>query len=39
MRNKGTGIPFNAEPLVARVERFAAGREPARERMVKLPPA
>ncbi len=29
---------FDAEALVARVEAFAAGREPARERMIKLPP-
>jgi putative transcriptional regulator len=31
-------ISFDAEELVARVEGFAAGREPARERVVKLPP-
>jgi len=31
-------ITFDAGALVARVEGFAAGREPARERTVKLPP-
>jgi len=31
-------ITFDAGALVARVEGFAAGRQPARERTVKLPP-
>lgn len=31
-------IAFDAESLVARVEGFAAGKLPARERMIKLPP-
>jgi len=35
---KKTEIEFDAEALVARVEGFAAGREPAHERAVKLPP-
>ncbi|HEV7402146.1 MAG TPA: helix-turn-helix domain-containing protein [Chthoniobacteraceae bacterium] len=30
-------ITFDAEALVARVEGLAAGREPARERTLKLP--
>jgi putative transcriptional regulator len=38
MKAKKTEIPFNAKTLIARVEGFAAGREPARERSVKLPP-
>ncbi len=33
-----TEIPFDAAALVARVEGFAAGRERARERAIKLPP-
>ncbi len=37
-KTKKTEIHFDAEALVARVEGFAAGREPARERTVKLPP-
>jgi putative transcriptional regulator len=37
-KTKKTEIPFDAEALVARVEGFAAGREPVRERTVKLPP-
>ena len=35
---KKTEIHFDAEKLLARVEGFAAGREPSRERTVKLPP-
>ena len=35
---KKTEITFAAGALVARVEGFAAGRPPARERSVKLPP-
>lgn len=31
-------ITFDAEALVAGVEGFAVGREPARERALKLPP-
>jgi len=38
MKTKKTEIPFDAEALVARVEGFAAGRAPAREHIVKLPP-
>jgi len=38
MKTKKTEIDFEAEALVARVEGFAAGTEPARERTVKLPP-
>jgi putative transcriptional regulator len=37
-RTKKAEITFDAEALVARVEGFAAGRQPARERTVKLPP-
>jgi putative transcriptional regulator len=37
-KTKKTEIPFDATELVARVERFATGREPARERTLKLPP-
>ncbi len=37
-KNKKSEILFDAATLVARVERFAAGRAPARERTVKLPP-
>jgi len=35
---KQPAIPCAAGALVARVEGFAAGRHPARERTVKLPP-
>ena len=35
---KQPAIPFAAGVLVARVEGFTAGRPPARERTVKLPP-
>ena len=35
---KKTEITFDARTLVARVEGFAAGRAPARERRVSLPP-
>jgi putative transcriptional regulator len=38
MKTKKTEIQFNAEKLVARVEGFAAGRQPATERTLKLPP-
>ena len=38
MKTKKMNIDFDAEALVARVEGFAAGSEPARERTVKLPP-
>jgi putative transcriptional regulator len=31
-------IEFDAEALVSRLEEFAAGRAPARERTIKLPP-
>ncbi len=37
-KTKKTDITFDAEALVARLEGFAAGREPARERTIKLPP-
>jgi putative transcriptional regulator len=37
-KTKKAQIHFDAEALVARVEGFAAGRERARERTVKLPP-
>ena len=37
-RTKKTEIEFDAEALVRRVEGFAAGKEPAHERKVKLPP-
>ena len=37
-KTKKSEIPFDAGALVARVEGFAAGRQPARERTVKLPP-
>ena len=33
-----TEITFDAGALLARVEGFAAGREPARKRTVKMPP-
>jgi putative transcriptional regulator len=35
---KKTEIGFDAETLLSRVEGFAAGTQPARERSVKLPP-
>ena len=35
---KQPAITFDAGALVARVAGFAAGRQPARERTVKLPP-
>ncbi len=35
---KKAEITFAAGALVARVEGFAAGRQPARERTMKLPP-
>jgi putative transcriptional regulator len=38
LKTKKPPIHFDAEALVARVEAFAAGAEPARERAVKLPP-
>jgi putative transcriptional regulator len=38
MKTKKTEIIFDAAALVARVEGFAAGRAPARERAMKLPP-
>jgi putative transcriptional regulator len=37
-KTKKTEIEFDAETLVSRVEAFAAGRAPARERTMKLPP-
>lgn len=37
-KRKKVDTAFDAETLAARVESFAAGREPARERTVKLPP-
>ena len=37
-KTKKTEIAFDAEALVARVEGFAAGRAPSRERTVNLPP-
>ena len=37
-KNRKTEISFDAETLVARVEGFASGREPAHERALKLPP-
>ena len=37
-KTKKPEISFDAEALVARVEGFAAGRQPARERTMKLPP-
>ncbi len=36
-KTKKAEIPFDAATLVARVEGFAAGRTPSRERTVKLP--
>ena len=38
MKTKKMRIDFDAETLVARVEGFAAGTEPARERKLRLPP-
>ncbi len=38
MKRKKTEIEFDAEALLSRVEGFAAGAEPARERTVKVPP-
>jgi len=40
MKNKmkKTKIEFDANELLRRMKGFAAGREPARERAVKLPP-
>jgi putative transcriptional regulator len=38
MRTKKREIEFDAEALLTRVEDFAAGREPAKERAFKLPP-
>ena len=38
MKTKKAAISFDAGALVARVEGFAAGRQPARERTMKLPP-
>jgi len=37
MKTAKKEIEFNAETLLARVGGFAAGRERARERMVKIP--
>jgi hypothetical protein len=37
-KTKKSEITFDAEALVALVEGFAAGRQPARERKMKLPP-
>jgi putative transcriptional regulator len=37
-RTRKAEITFDAEALVARAEGFAAGRQPARERTLKLPP-
>ncbi len=37
-KTKKPHIAFDAEKLVLRVESFAAGNEPVRERTVKLPP-
>lgn len=37
-KTKKPEITFDAEALVTRVEGFAAGRTPARERTVSLPP-
>ncbi len=37
-KTKKTEIEFDAHTLLARVEGFAAGKEPAVERTVKLPP-
>jgi hypothetical protein len=37
-KTRKSEIAFDAEALVARVEGFAAGRQPAREGPLKLPP-
>jgi len=37
-KTRKTQIDFDAALLVARVEGLAAGTEPARERMVRVPP-
>jgi len=37
-KTKKTNIEFDAEALAARLEGFAAGTEPARERIVRVPP-
>ncbi len=37
-KTKNTEIQFDADALVARVEAFAAGRAPARECVMKIPP-
>lgn len=37
-KTKKTEIAFDAGALVARVEDFAAGQAPARERTVSFPP-
>ncbi len=37
-KTKQSEITFDAEALVARVEAFAAGNAPSRERTIKLPP-
>ena len=36
-KTKKSETTFDAEALVARVEAFAAGRAPVRERTIKLP--
>ena len=38
-KTKKTEIAFDAGALLARVEGFAVGREPVRERTVKMPPS
>jgi putative transcriptional regulator len=38
MKTKKTEISFDPDALVARIEGFAAGLQPARERTVKLAP-
>lgn len=38
MKTKKAEITFDAGALVARVEGFASGRQPARERTMKLSP-
>ncbi len=37
-KTKKSEITFKVEALVARVEGFAAGRQPAHKRTLKLPP-
>jgi putative transcriptional regulator len=37
-KSRKTEITFDAKKLLARVQGFAAGREPARERTIMLPP-